>query len=288
MTRIKLGKAIERWRAGDDDAISGRVTFQLEETYCMKGGRRYGPYGPYWYVYYWTGSATPPMHDRPGTGGKSFLRGRGKFRSRYVGKPGSALDPEFITAKQLGALLQERGPVELRDVVSPAAPRPAAPRRPAVEAITLIACAATKGPLPVAARSLYRSDWFLKARAYAEARQRAYGDPWFILSAKHGLVSPDAKLAPYDYAMKEKSAGAKREWAEDVSDQVLTVAAELDADPMTGAALTVRVLAGEQYRRYLVPMLEASGFNVLVPMRGLGIGKQKQWLVKAAAEVRAD
>lgn len=280
MARIKLGKAIERWRAGDDDAVSGRVTFQLEETYCMKGGRRYGPYGPYWYVYYWTGNATPSMHDRPGTGGKSYLRGRGKFRSRYVGKPGSALDPEFITAKQLGALLQERGPVEVS--TTPPKPTPAAPRRTA-DAITLIACAATKGPQPAAAKSLYQSDWFRKARAYAEA----LGDPWFILSAKHGLVSPDARLAPYDYAMKEKTAGAKREWAEDVSDQVLTVAAELDADPMTGAALTVRVLAGEQYRRYLVPMLEASGFDVVVPMQGLGIGQQKRWLMTRTQEAKA-
>ena len=207
--------------------------------------------------------------------------GRRRQRSRYVGKPGSELDPATITASQLGKLLQEREPVEVS--ATPPTPPPAAPRR-TVDAITLIACAATKGPLPAAAKSLYQSDWFRKARAYAEA----LGDPWFILSAKHGLVSPDARLSPYDFAMKDKTPGARREWAEDVSDQVLTVAADLDADPMGGGApLTVRVLAGEQYRRYLVPMLKASGFNVLVPMKGLGIGKQKQWLATRTQEARA-
>ena len=40
----------------------------------------------------------------------------------------------------------------------------------------------------------YTSDYFNKMRAYAETT----GLPWFILSAEHGLVSPDEWLEPYE------------------------------------------------------------------------------------------
>jgi len=41
---------------------------------------------------------------------------------------------------------------------------------------------------------LYISDWFLKARRYAEAS----GCDWLILSAQYGLVAPDRVIAPYN------------------------------------------------------------------------------------------
>lgn len=56
----------------------------------------------------------------------------------------------------------------------------------------LVSCVGDKHSKPLPARELYRSDWFLKARAYVEAQ----GEEWFILSAKYGLVSPDQVIAP--------------------------------------------------------------------------------------------
>ena len=60
--------------------------------------------------------------------------------------------------------------------------------------VVLVACAKSKVSQPAAAKDLYSSARFRKARAYAEK----LGDPWFILSAEHGLVAPDEWLAPYE------------------------------------------------------------------------------------------
>ena len=60
--------------------------------------------------------------------------------------------------------------------------------------VVLVSCAKSKVQEPAAAKDLYSSARFRKARAYAER----LGDPWFILSAEHGLVAPDEWLAPYE------------------------------------------------------------------------------------------
>ena len=44
------------------------------------------------------------------------------------------------------------------------------------------------------------------------------------------------------------------------------------------------ILAGERYREFLEPALIEQGHEVSVPMRGLGIGKQLQWLLIAPAK----
>jgi len=40
----------------------------------------------------------------------------------------------------------------------------------------------------------------------------------------------------------------------------------------------ITVFAGARYREYLVPLLEETGYRVLVPMKGMSIGKQLKWL----------
>lgn len=40
------------------------------------------------------------------------------------------------------------------------------------------------------------------------------------------------------------------------------------------------IFAGAEYRKYLIPYLEARGHKVHVPLQGLGIGQQKGWLKK--------
>lgn len=67
-----------------------------------------------------------------------------------------------------------------------------APARPAN--VVLVGCVKTKVGHGAPAKDLYVSDYFAKMRAYAEAS----GLPWFILSAEHGLVSPDEWLEPYE------------------------------------------------------------------------------------------
>lgn len=58
--------------------------------------------------------------------------------------------------------------------------------------VGLVGCASQKLKRPAPARELYVSPLFKKASAYAEATC----DRWYVLSAKHGLVHPDAVLEP--------------------------------------------------------------------------------------------
>src|SRR5919112_682042 len=50
------------------------------------------------------------------------------------------------------------------------------------------------GDAPVPVATLFRSPGFASARAHAEHS----GYPWFVLSAKHGLLDPGEVVSPYD------------------------------------------------------------------------------------------
>lgn len=128
--------------------------------------------------------------------------------------------------------------------------------------VILVACCGPKLPDPSPAADLYVSDLFKKARTYAERRGR-----WFILSALHGLLNPAAVIAAYDVTLKTMPAAKRREWGRKVRDQ-------MEAAGLIGLSLVA--LAGEDY----VQPLRAAGLTVEQPMKGLGIGKQLQWLKK--------
>ena len=69
--------------------------------------------------------------------------------------------------------------------------------------IYLVSCVSQKATTATAkpARDLYLSNWFRKAKAYVELNRRAQ-DRWFILSAKHHLVSPETLLLPYEATLE--------------------------------------------------------------------------------------
>ncbi len=119
--------------------------------------------------------------------------------------------------------------------------------------------------MPSKARDLYRSDWFIKARAYVEAQNAE----WFILSAKYGVVHPEQLIHPYDVTLNNMSAEERQAWAREVVDQLRT---------KCGRGDRVIFLAGQRYREYLIPALTGWGCEVETPMSGMGIGKQKAWL----------
>jgi len=129
----------------------------------------------------------------------------------------------------------------------------------------LVACAGGKHPNPAPASDLYDSALFSKGRQFVEQNC----DEWFILSAKHGLVRPDDEIAPYEETLNSKSRAECREWSEHV-----WASLSWRLEPSD----TVTILAGERYRQDLVPLLEKHGCSVEVPMEGLGIGRQLQWL----------
>jgi hypothetical protein len=75
-----------------------------------------------------------------------------------------------------------------------------------VDTICLVSCVSAKRTTPARAKSLYQSDWFIKARAYAES----VGSCWFILSAKYGLERPDAMIEPYEMTLNTVAVAERR------------------------------------------------------------------------------
>lgn len=136
--------------------------------------------------------------------------------------------------------------------------------------IFLVACVAGKATTPQPARTLYVSDWFSKARAYVEAT----GRPWYILSALHCLVRPDQVLHPYDFTWKKDD---PRDPDDRCTRQTWSRITASNVRAPEGTRLVV--LAGGDYREFLVPALKCRGFHVEIPMQGLGIGQQKAWLL---------
>ena len=133
------------------------------------------------------------------------------------------------------------------------------------DAVVLVSCVKLKLPHAAPARELYTSVWFRKARTIVETQ----GARWFILSALYGLVAPETQIAPYERTLNQLSVDERRAWASGVLTDLLPEIAE-----------TTRVvfLAGRRYRDLLVKPLQDRGLEVSVPMEGLGIGQQLQFL----------
>lgn len=208
---------------------------------------------------------------------------------------------EAFLAEERAEALEAELEVEVEAEVELAALRPS-------RTVYLVACSGTKADEALEARDLYRGDLFRKSRAYVEALGAVPGrtysdhraapraadaaelaeldvhacrcvlcadeaDTWFVLSAKHRALAPDRVVEPYDQRPPTK-ADDRRRWAS-------WMWRELPVRPGD----RVVVLAGVAYRRDLVPLLEASGAVVEVPLEGLGIGEQRHRLAELLEEL---
>jgi hypothetical protein len=139
--------------------------------------------------------------------------------------------------------------------------------------VYLISCVSQKRTTPARARDLYVSSWFLKARDYVGTTR----SPWFILSAEYGLVPPDQILAPYERTLNTLRKPERQAWAARVKGQM---------DTLLPDAARIVVLAGLRYREFLMDYLRQRAPTVDVPMEGLRIGKQLQYLSNALHHAR--
>lgn len=124
----------------------------------------------------------------------------------------------------------------------------------------LVACVGQKLSHAAPAKDLYCSRWFALVRAIMDQR----GEPWAILSARHGLVMPDAVIEPYNETLGTKSRVAREQWADAVY-------------PLIPDADRYVIWGGENYFEFLAPMLHAE-----LPLQHLGIGQQLQYLGRLA------
>ena len=136
-------------------------------------------------------------------------------------------------------------------------------RLPAAD-LCLVSCVAVKLSRTAAAKDLYTSPWFVKARSLVGAK----GWPWFILSAKYGLVDPEEEIAPYEKTLNNMRVVERRDWARKVLAAL---------EPHLAGVQSVVFLAGKNYREFLAPELHGRGIEIHVPMLGMRIGKQLRW-----------
>jgi hypothetical protein len=137
-----------------------------------------------------------------------------------------------------------------------------------MKTVYLVSCVSEKAGSCLPAEELYASDWFKKARCYV-SRQMKGGDEWYILSAKHHVVTPRQRLEPYNETLKKMRRADRLRWTQRVLGQLRQILQPGDI---------VVMLAGERYREILEPGLCSLGCIVNVPMRGLRIGQQLSWL----------
>ncbi len=129
--------------------------------------------------------------------------------------------------------------------------------------IVLISCVSQKLNHQAKAKDLYVSALFRKSLKYAFTLNP---DKIFILSAKYHLLSLDQVVEPYDLTLRQMRLNEVKAWANIVIKE-LRKEVSLDSDE-------VIFLAGEKYRRFLIPEIK----SYKVPMEGLGIGKQLRFL----------
>ncbi|NPA08445.1 MAG: hypothetical protein GXO46_05615 [Chlorobi bacterium] len=129
--------------------------------------------------------------------------------------------------------------------------------------IVLISCVSQKLPHRAKAKNMYISTLFKLNLRYAE---KLNPDGVYILSAKYGLLNLEQEIDPYEQSLNNMRINEVKWWANQVIEQIKKICVIEETEFI--------FLAGEKYRKYLLPHLN----NVQIPLKGLRIGEQLQML----------
>lgn len=136
--------------------------------------------------------------------------------------------------------------------------------------ICLISCSKKKKKdnNKILASERYNSPLFNKMKAYASSSRF---NRWYILSAKHHLLSPEECIGDYDETLNTMSSEKRKKWAKKVFEQLQE---KITSDDK------ITILAGKRYWEYLGKELSSHKYKCDIPMKGLhnGIGEQLKWL----------
>ena len=148
-------------------------------------------------------------------------------------------------------------------------------------ALVLVGCGRDKikTSQPVKASTLYSGALF-KARMQAAIQT---GQPWLILSAKHGLVDPDHLLAPYDCSMDDLSAAERTALQHNIRAALLG----LFDGRLNTISKVIEVHAGADYVKAVRNALEGLGAIITTPLAGKGIGQQLKFYAEQAGQHHA-
>lgn len=137
----------------------------------------------------------------------------------------------------------------------------------------LIGCGKRKAATAQPAADLYTGSLFRKRRAYAEK----FGQRWFVLSARHGLVPPNVIIKPYDLTLSQLCQLDRMAWAVGVVQSLLS---EMTGD-FVSDSFSIELHAGEDYSEPLRQLLPAVGIQYDWPVRGMSQGDQMRWYTQA-------
>jgi hypothetical protein len=114
------------------------------------------------------------------------------------------------------------------------------------------------------AADLYISPLFVGRRRAVESTC----DRWYVLSALHGLVSPDAVIEPYDRTLNDSTVAERRAWSSRVINDLVRELGSL-------SGLEFEIHAGASYvGDGLVEGLQRRGADVEVPLEGMPLDRQ--------------
>lgn len=120
----------------------------------------------------------------------------------------------------------------------------------------VIACGSKKRNHPAPARDMYVGSLFKNARRAAEST----GLPWYIMSAKYGILRPDDIIEPYDMTYGKTTGKQPGEIAQQLAS--------------LNVALPVWGLVPARYADVLRAAIGSS--SVRTPLRGLSMGMQQR------------
>jgi hypothetical protein len=142
---------------------------------------------------------------------------------------------------------------------------PASPIGDPTGRIILVGCSGSKAASARPAAELFTGAAFRKARDLA----RRARSPWYVLSAKFGLLHPDEVIAPYDVYLPDRSSRYRHAWGSWV------VAQLSERHELRG--LIVEVHAGRGYCEPIEMPLTDAGATVHQPLAGLRQGERLAW-----------
>jgi hypothetical protein len=147
--------------------------------------------------------------------------------------------------------------------------------------IILVGCGKAKQTLPGwrgPAKELYTGSLFRARRHFAESCIKL-GDAtrWFIISAKYRLLKTEAGTSPYDMKLSDLRPLERREWALDVARDLLDARHPKTLQALEPHKTSIIIHAGADYTKHLAPILEALGYGVIWPVKGMSQGAQLAW-----------
>ena len=122
--------------------------------------------------------------------------------------------------------------------------------------VALIGSSGATADEPRPAGEMFESDGFARAREHARHSRL----PWFVLSAKHGLLDPGEVISPHEIQIDDQPAGYRTAWGEWVVAQL--------ADRLQLDGVVVEVHGGVDFAQPLRQPLVRRGAALEIPLPG--------------------